>query len=204
MKPTIKNLIIDFGSVLIDLDRPRCIAAFERLGFTQMEALIDPCHQQGILKMLEKGEISTAMFRDEVRKAAGGNLQDREIDAAWNSFLIGIPGYKLELLLKLRKKYNLYLLSNTNEIHWDWACRNSFSYKGLQAEDYFDELFLSYRMGQLKPGEEIFRTLLEQTGADPGESFFIDDAEANCRTAQQLGIETYQPAPLEDWSPLFD
>lgn len=204
MNPTIKNLIIDFGGVLIDLDRPRCIDAFGQLGFTQMEALIDPCHQQGILKMLEKGEITTAMFRDEVRKAAGDKLQDREIDAAWNSFLIGIPGFKLELLLKLRKKYKLYLLSNTNEIHWDWACRNSFSYKGLQAEDYFDELFLSYRMGQLKPGEEIFRTLLEQTGADPGESFFIDDAEANCRTAQQLGIETYQPAPLEDWSPLFD
>lgn len=204
MDSQIKNLIIDFGGVLIDLDRSRCIDAFEQLGFTQMGALIDPCHQQGILKMLEKGGISTAMFRNEIRKVAGAGLQDQQIDDAWNSFLIGIPEQKLELLLRLRKKYKLYLLSNTNEIHWEWACRNSFSYRGLQAEDYFDELFLSYRLGQLKPGEEIFRTLLERTGADPRESFFIDDAQANCLTARKLGIETYQPAPCEDWSHLFD
>lgn len=204
MDKGIKNLIVDFGGVLIDLNRSCCIESFKSLGISNIEELINPYFQKGVFLELEKGEITSAEFRNAIRKFTARELRDEQIDAAWNSFLINIPLYKLELLLKLRQSYKLYLLSNTNDIHWKWACRNCFSHKGLGVGDYFEQIFLSYDLHQVKPDKEIFLTLFEKTGISPRETLFIDDASANCITAQELGIRTYMPSPEEDWSHLFD
>ena len=180
----IKNLIIDFGGVLIDLDRQRCIENFAKLGMPNVEAMLDVCHQQGFFLQHEKGLITSAEFRNAIREQIGKVVTDARIDAAWNSFLGGIPTYKLDLLLKLREKYVVYLLSNTNEIHWKWSCKHAFHYKAFRVEDYFEKL-------------------LEETGIDPKETFFIDDSSENCRVAETLGISTYTPKACEDWSHLF-
>lgn len=65
--------------------------------------------------------ITSAEFREVIRGKIGKPVTDAQIDDAWNSFLVSIPTFKLDLLLELRKKYVVYLLSNTNEIHWQ--CR---------------------------------------------------------------------------------
>ncbi|WP_321334390.1 HAD family phosphatase [uncultured Bacteroides sp.] len=199
----IKNLIIDFGGVLIDLDRQRCIDNFKKIGLQNVEELIDPYRQQGFFMEFEKGLITAADFRNEIRERVGDIIPDKQIDAAWNSFLVGIPTSKLDLLLKLRENYVVYLLSNTNEMHWKWACRNAFLYKGFRVEDYFEKMFLSFELHQAKPEVGIFKILLEDTGILPAETLFIDDASANCLTAQSLGIVTYTPKAGEDWSHLF-
>ncbi len=56
----------------------------------------------------------------------------------------------------------------------------------------------------VKPDVEIFRKVLEDTGVDPRETFFIDDSAENCRVAETLGISTYTPKAGEDWRHLFD
>ena len=66
----IDTLIIDFGGVLIDLDRQRCIDRFNELGITNVQAMLDVCHQQGFFLLHEKGLINDAEFRDEIRKMA--------------------------------------------------------------------------------------------------------------------------------------
>lgn len=199
----IKNLIFDFGGVLIDLDRRRCIENFAKLGMPHVEAMLDVCHQQGFFLQHESGLITSAEFREAIRGQIGQEVSDAEIDAAWNSFLVGIPSYKLDLLLKLREKYVVYLLSNTNEIHWEWSCRHAFPYKTFRVEDYFEKIFLSYEMKLVKPDVAIFEKLLAETGIDPKETFFIDDSAENCRVAETLGISTYTPKAQEDWGHLF-
>lgn len=199
----IKNLIVDFGGVLIDLDRPRCIAHFRQLGLPDVEALLDFYHQQDFFQKYEKGLISSDEFRSIIRRKAGRAVTDEEIDEAWTSFLTTIPAYKLELLLRLRQEYAVYLLSNTNEIHWQWSCRHAFPYKSFSTADYFDRIYLSYEMKMAKPDAEIFRAVLDDAGILPGETLFIDDSEANCRAAEALGISTYTPKAGEDWSHLF-
>lgn len=199
----IKNLIVDFGGVLIDLDRQRCLENFRELGLPDVEHTLDLYHQQDFFQQYEKGLISSADFRNVIREKIGKDVDDARIDAAWNSFLVSIPTYKLDLLLALRKDYVVYLLSNTNEIHWKWSCEYAFPYKTFRVEDYFEHIFLSYEMKMAKPGEEIFRKVLDDAGLDPKETFFIDDSEANCMTARSLGISTYVPKAGEDWSHLF-
>lgn len=199
----IKNLLIDFGGVLIDLDRERCIHNFKKLGLGKVEELLNVYHQQEIFMQQEKGLITPAEFREEIRTMAGKVISDKQIDAAWNSFLIGVPTYKLDLLLKLREKYVVYLLSNTNEIHWKWSCKNVFPYRAFKVDDYFEKIYLSYEMKMVKPEPEIFKAVIEDADIDPKETFFIDDSEINCKVAQELGISTYTPKAGEDWSPLF-
>ncbi|MBP1613387.1 MAG: yihX [Bacteroidetes bacterium] len=199
----IKNLIIDFGGVLIDLDRQRCVDNFKKIGFQKVDEFIDPYRQQGFFMEFEKGLITASDFRNAIREQTDKLITDEQIDAAWNTFLVGIPTSKLDLLLKLREHYVVYLLSNTNVIHWEWACENAFSYKGFGVEDYFEKMFISFELHEAKPEVEIFKILLEDTGIVPEETLFIDDASANCLTAQSLGITTYTPKAQEDWSHLF-
>ena len=87
----------------------------------------------------------------------------------------------------------VYLLSNTNEIHWQWSCLHAFRYKAFRAEDFFEHIYLSYEMKMAKPDADIFQKVLDETGILPNETLFIDDSEANCRTAEALGISTYTP-----------
>ena len=109
----------------------------------------------------------------------------------------------VDFLLELRRRYTMYLLSNTNGIHWQWALEHAFNYQGHRVEDFFDRIFLSYEMKLVKPDEEIFRRVIAETGLTPSETLFIDDAESNCRAAQALGIRTYMPQLCEDWRPIF-
>ena len=199
----IKNLIIDFGGVLIDLDRSRCIENFKKLGLPNVEVMLDLYHQQDFFHNYEKGLISSEDFRNILREKIGKPVTDAQIDDAWNSFLLSIPEYKLDLLLRLRKDYVVYLLSNTNDLHWQWSLQHVFPYKTFRAEDYFEHIYLSYEMKMAKPDVEIFQKVLDDTGINPKETLFIDDSEANCRTAETLGISTYTPKAGEDWSPLF-
>ena len=200
----IKNLLIDLGGVLINLDRQRCIEHFQKLGLQNVDALLDIQNQDGLLMQQEKGLITPAEFRDGVRQMIGKAVSDTQIDAAWNSFLVDIPTQKLDLLLKLREKYVVYLLSNTNQIHWEWTCAHLFPYRTFKVEDYFEKTYLSFEMKMAKPEPEIFKAIIEDAGIEPKETLFIDDSEMNCKTAQNLGISTYTAKAGEDWSHLFN
>jgi putative hydrolase of the HAD superfamily len=200
----IRNLLIDFGGVLVNLDRQACLSNFKQIGIEDIGDFIDPYRRQGAFIQLEKGLITPSEFRNELRKFAKQPVTDEQIDTAWNSFLTNIPPAKLDLLLKLREKYVVYLVSNTNRIHWEWACQNVFPYKGFHVEDYFEKLFLSFEIHYTKPEIELFQKVLEETAIVPEETLFIDDTEANCEAAQLLGIKTYTAKAGENWGYLFD
>ncbi len=200
----IKNLIIDFGGVIINLTRNRCIEAFESLGVQDIrEQIVNNYQHKDLFMQVEIGSITTAGFRDGIRRLSGQALTDEQIDAAWIAMLDDVPDYKLNLLLDLRKHYNTMLLSNTNEIHWEWSERTCFSYKGHHVSDFFNRIYLSYKLHMLKPNADIFEYVLQDAGIKPEETLFIDDAMPNCRTAESLGLHTYTPEPREDWSFLF-
>lgn len=203
MIENIKNIIFDFGGVLVDLDKPRCIEAFNRIGFPQAATLVDSYYQQGIFCLLETGKITPDAFCNEVRAMTGNTASDKEIWNAWNLLLAGIPAYRLEALLELGKHYTLYLLSNTNQIHWEYSAEHHFKYQGHTVNDYFKQIFLSYEMHMAKPDTAIFTEVIKQSGVDLTETLFIDDSHANCEAARSVGLNSYHLKPEEDWRNLF-
>ena len=69
----------------------------------------------------------------------------------------GVDEAMLECLEELRRRYRLYVLSNTNPYVMDWACSEEFSARRKPLNAYFDKLYLSYQLGVLKPDERIFQ-----------------------------------------------
>lgn len=200
----IKNLIIDFGGVIVNLKRGRCIERFADLGIVDVLDQFDGTYRiKDIFIQLEQGSISSAQFRDGVRKLTTKSLSDKQIDNAWISMLDDVSSSKLKSLLKLRKYYQTMLLSNTNEIHWNYSLKTFFSHGNHEVIDYFDKIYLSYLLHMLKPSQEIYEFVLSDAGISPEETLLIDDSPANCRAAEKLGIRTYTPTPHEDWPKLF-
>ena len=200
----VKNLIIDLGGVLINLTRNRCLEAFENLGIKNIrEFLVSNYQHKDLFEGFELGTISVPEFHDKVRALSNQQMSDGEIDAAWISMLGNVPEAKLQLLLDLRERYHMVLLSNTNELHWKWSEETFFSYQGHCANDFFRKIYLSYELHMQKPDEEIFKYVLKDSNMLPEETMLIDDSLVNCRAAESLGLKTYMPQANEDWSHLF-
>jgi putative hydrolase of the HAD superfamily len=199
----IKNIVFDFGGVLINLDRQLCVNAFLRLGVAEIDSLIGNYAQTGLFLKLERGEVSPSEFRDEIRKMIGKHVSDEEIDKAWGAFLLDIPQYKLDLLAELRKKYRVLMLSNTNVIHFTQVKETQFETDGCTMNDYFEKCYLSYEIGLTKPYADVFEYMLNDAQILPHETLFIDDGQANIEMARSMGFVVYLAKPEEDFRHLF-
>lgn len=198
MNPTIHNLIFDLGGVLYDLDIDGCMQAFEQAGATDVRRLVSNTDKAGIFQAYETGEISTSRFREELRRLVTVPLTDETIDRMWNSMLVRLPQQKLDLLHELGKQYNIYLLSNTNELHWEYVVQQAFTAQGHQVSDFFRQVFLSFRMKLAKPDPAIFLNALQAAGLKAEETLFIDDSPVNCRAAESVGIRSVHYTPGQD------
>ena len=196
----ITTLIFDFGGVLIDLDMKQSILNFKKLGIENVENYLSNFGQSGFFLQLEKGEITAAEFRSEIRKMTAKNITDSEIDDAWNAFLVRIPSEKLDIVYQLRKKYRIIMLSNTNIIHFAFAERTFFTYKNRGLDEYFDKCYRSYDMKMAKPDAEIFEAILSQEQVAANQCLLLDDGPKNIEQAKKMGFQTYFVDPKEDLS----
>ena len=114
------------------------------------------------------------------------------------------PRPLLPHLEKLREKgIRTYVLSNNNPASMEYI-RQMFTADGKTMEDYFDAVYLSYELHELKPSEAIFRKMIAAGGMRPEETLFIDDGQKNVEAARKLGFSVYMPAPGEDFGHIFE
>lgn len=194
----IKNLIFDWGNVLIDVSMERFAKSCKDFGIRFTDDEVNSTHKGGFFLEYEKGNISNGKFRDEIRARAAIILSDEEIDSIWNKMLGEIPIEKLQFLYMLKDRYDLYLLSNTNSIHWNTFSKKCFDYRGLKAGDFFKGIYLSYQLHTAKPESAIFCKAVEDAGINVSETLFIDDSVSNCMTAQSLGMNVLHYKPDND------
>ncbi|MDR2382992.1 MAG: HAD family phosphatase [Prevotellaceae bacterium] len=187
----IKNIVFDFGGVIVDINRTAAINKFKEIGIGNIEELLDPYRQKGLFRKIEDGSISREDFYAEICRLTGKNIDNKDIDQGWLDFIMPVEQAKLDYILKLRAKYKVLLLSNTNDIIMSWAMSEKFSPAGKPLDYYFDELYLSYKLGCMKPDLDIFLLMLELSGIDPEETLFIDDSEANIISGKSLGFKTF-------------
>ena len=204
MDKKIRNIVFDLGGVLVDLDFKAAINGLQKAGFANVKEQLQAFDREGIFQKFELGEMTAEEFRTAIRENSTIELTDEEVDALWNAMLLEVPREKLELILHLRGKYMVYLLSNTNSIHWDYVCKNAFNYRGFRVNDYFEETFLSYEMHLAKPNKAIFEKVLHDANLLPEETLFIDDSEANCKAAEEVGIHAHHYHIGDDLSKIFE
>ncbi len=188
----IKTLIFDLGGVIINLDPHASLKALEALVDLTAESMPQDLEHE-IFLQYERGEIDDAAFRKAVGKIYRfeAHVTDEHTDEAWNKMLLDIPRERIDLLRTLRKKYPLYLLSNTNFIHIEKVNQILEEQTGVKKlNDLFDKVYYSFEMNMRKPDLEIFEFVLKENNLDPEETLFIDDNIHNIEGAAKLNIQT--------------
>ncbi|HEU4717313.1 MAG TPA: HAD family phosphatase [Bacteroidia bacterium] len=192
----LRNIIFDLGGVIINLDPAATEQAFVRLGMTDFSSQYSTAKQSGLFDDFDKGKISPEAFRTELKKYFPAPVTGRAIDEAWNAMLLDVPPERLELLAHLGKRYRLFLLSNTNEIHV--AAFSAYLQREYGFSDFsgfFEKWYYSCRMGMRKPDREIFLRVLDENKLDPAETLFIDDSMQHVKGAAETGISSLWLAP---------
>ncbi len=189
----IKNIIFDYGNVIFSIDFARVQQSFKALGISNVDEFFGHLQQDPIFDAFDRGQINAAQFRERIReKANNPDLTDDEIDAAWNSILVGIAEGNHDLLLKLKDKYRTFLLSNINEIHYDFILKYLKKDFGFENNDHlFEKIYYSHFTGKRKPEIAIFEQVLHENNLNPTETLFIDDSPQHLAAAQTLGIQTF-------------
>lgn len=201
MERVIKNIVFDLGGVIMTLDPAEALRRFKALGLSDAERYLDAYTQSGIFGNLEEGKITAEDFRSKLSSLTGHELTFDECKYAWLGYRKDVPQRNLDLLKELRAKgYRLILLSNTNPFMMDWALSSDFDGKGSSLNDYFDALYLSYRLGIMKPVPDFFRQVLDNENILPEETLFVDDGPRNVEAAGKLGFMTMCPDNGSDWT----
>lgn len=188
----IKNIIFDLGGVIINLAVTKTHQAFASLSGLTLEEINAIVHQGTFFNDYEKGLITDAEFRNHLRKSLKLNLDDAQLDQAWNAMLLDIPIERIQLLERLKGDYNLYLLSNTNNIHLQCFNQQVNQLTGFLALDqYFHRAYYSHLMKMRKPDVEIYEHVLQSNDLLPHETIFLDDNKDNLAGANKAGIQTF-------------
>ena len=195
----IKDIVFDFGGVLTTIDTERALARFGALGVENPKVYINSYCQKGPFFAVENGDLTADEFCKALGCICGKEISYDEAKYAWCGFITEVHVEYLEFLQQLRPSYRLSVLSNTNPFIQSWARSPQFTSCGKSLDDYFDMLFLSYLMKASKPGEEIYRKMLDTGSMVAGETLFVDDSDKNLEAAAKLGIKTLKVANGEDW-----
>jgi len=187
-----KNIIFDLGGVLLNIDYHKTIDAFVDLGISKEALEYSQKEQTKIFDELETGKMNPEDFRDALRPLSYLGLSNDEIDTAWNAMLLDMPKERIDLLKSLKGKYNLYLLSNTNLIHYNAYSKNLIAEHGFESlESLFEKSYFSHEIGQRKPHEETFNWVCNDAGINASETLFIDDSEQHIEGAKKIGLRTH-------------
>lgn len=192
MSAKIKNIIFDLGGVVLDIDENIVYKELEKLGIN----VSDLPHSKEFMEIMSKfdtGIYTASTFRKKMKSLLGlEKMTDQKFDSIWNAMLLDIPRERIEAIEQIRKHYKIFLMSNTNEIHYDLYIRDlqlRFGYNEFDA--LFDKSYFSFAEHLEKPDPRFFELILDHEHLLPEETLFIDDTEKNIKVAQSLGIRTY-------------
>tara|TARA_B100001769_G_C21991709_1_gene533010 strand:+ start:377 stop:1000 length:624 start_codon:yes stop_codon:yes gene_type:complete len=182
----IKNIILDLGGVLINLDFQKLNESLKKLG---LENAFSKTEQIDLFDKLEEGRISEDFFLTEFKNLTTKKHSNKEIIDAWNSILLDFPIERIELLEYLGKKYRLFLFSNTNSMHIKEVyniLNRSYGIKNLNP--YFEKIYLSNELGIRKPKVEGFKQIINYHDLKLDETLFIDDSPQHVSGAKDAGL----------------
>ncbi len=182
----IKNIIFDFGGVLYDIDFNQTKKALKELSENPEQIQnFDSKNFADFPALFETGKISADEFLEKMRTTFKLNAENLHIIDAWNKLLLKPFDDAPYVLENLSGKYNLYLLSNTNEIHFEY-----FYPQSKEIFNKFRKVFLSYEIGLRKPDTSIFKYVINNLKINPADTLFIDDNRKNIETAKITGFKT--------------
>ena len=191
----IKNVILDLGGVILDLDVQATIDSFTGMGFPPLKSTDIILSKYPFFNDYETGKIGSDEFITHVAESSGNRYRKEEIVSAWNAMIRGFRKENINLCLRLKETYRLFLLSNTNAIHEVYYNDQLAEQHGIANLDrIFERVYYSHVLNLRKPGPEIFQFVLADAGIEASESLYVDDTLVHVEAANKLGFRTHHLA----------
>jgi putative hydrolase of the HAD superfamily len=177
----IKAVIFDLGNVLVNYDVKKASRRFSEAGGISQLRIWAHFFLSKFEQAYTRGEISTREFYREVTRVFKNPVPYKTFKHYWNDIFWENPGME-KLLIRIKKHYPLYLISNTNALHYNHIKKN---FKLLR---HFKRKFPSHEVGARKPDVKIYRRVLKKIGLRPEETVFIDDMKSFIAGAKKAGM----------------
>ena len=186
----IKNIVFDFGDIFINLDKKLFAEELQKIHISQESEEMLP-----ILQQYEMGLVSTDEFLTFFEERL--SVSQDKLKRAWNSILLDFPKERLRFIQNLSesKKYRLFLLSNTNDLHISWIQKNWGMEQYNAFKICFEQFYLSHEINLRKPNNNIYEFVLTTNDLAPKETLFIDDTKENTDAAKALGMHIWNLKP---------
>jgi putative hydrolase of the HAD superfamily len=186
----IKNIVFDFGDIFINLDKKLFAEELQKIHISQESEEMLP-----ILQQYEMGLVSTDEFLTFFEERL--HVSQDKVKRAWNSILLDFPKERLRFIQNLSesKKYRLFLLSNTNDLHISWIQKNWGMELYNAFKICFEQFYLSHEINLRKPNNNIYEFVLTSNDLAPKETLFIDDTKENTDAAKALGVHIWNLKP---------
>lgn len=182
----IKTVIFDLGRVIVPFEFRRGYAQIETLCGIPAAELPGRIAKTGLVPCFERGEIGPREFVRQFAESLNLQITYEQFCEIWCSIFMPETLVPEELLIGIRRRYRLLLLSNTNAIHFEMIRK---SYPLLR---HFNSLILSYEVGAMKPSPLIYQRAIEEAGCLAEECFFTDDMAEYVEGARRAGIDAVQ------------
>ena len=186
-QPEITDILFDLGKVLVPLDW--------RIAFQRLVAYL-PVHQARLLRedprafhdlfhdpalALEKGRIDFADFYSVMCEVLDVAITMDQFHLIWCD-IFSLNPRTVALGKSLSERYGTWLVSNTNEAHYQWVI-------GKFPEIlFFRAAALSYELGVMKPDPEYYEKAVSLFGVSAPNCLFIDDLAENVQGAVRAGM----------------
>ena len=188
----IKNIIFDFGGVIIDIEFDRVRDAFNKLGIDDFDKYFNKFRQTDIFDKFDTGRVGEDEFFSEIEKHLPAGVRRDDVISAWNAMLGGFPGEHFHYLINMKQKYNTYLLSNTNETHLRYYFSRLNEWFGIENMDvFFKKTYYSHEIHLRKPNTDVFGFVCNDAGLDMSETLFIDDSPQHVEGARKAGLRAF-------------
>ncbi len=186
----IDNIIFDLGGVILNIDNKRTEKEFVALGAKDFGHYFGHGFAASFFKDYEAGKISDRQFIQDLKKMIDIKLPDEIIVDAWNALLLDFPPERIELLRSLKKRYRVFLFSNTNALHLT-ALRKIYrdAFVDDELDNNFEKAYYSHVLQMRKPDKGSYEFIIKENKLKPELTLFVDDAWINIQGAIEAGLK---------------
>lgn len=176
----IKLVIFDIGNVILRFDHRITCKRLAPHSPYNPEEIYSMVYTDSPLCQYEQGQITSMDFFRKLKKKLDLDIGYEHFYPIWSDIFTRIEGME-EILFSLESKVKLYVLSNTDALHFKYL-KNKFS-----IFDCFNQFILSYVVGACKPDKKIYQKALTTAGVEAHEAFFTDDIAENVTSFLDMG-----------------
>ncbi|MDE2291539.1 MAG: HAD family phosphatase [Elusimicrobia bacterium] len=178
----VKAVFFDIGNVLVRFDSAGLMKDFALAAGSSPWRVARLVWSRGLVDDVERGRLSGRELYEAVREQTGYSGDYEDFRRIWCG-RFRLDERAAALFRRLARRMPAYLLSNTNELHWEHIRRRyAFAREAAGA-------VLSFEAKARKPEAAIYEAAVRAAGAAPGECFFVDDSSENVKGARAAGLK---------------